>query len=86
MTDERDRWQAFTDTAKQLALEEPPTARPAPPKVRLAALPLVKRRVASEDEERPDSAVREIPAELASRDPRSADTPVPPLEVDTDLE
>lgn len=98
MANERDDWLSYADTNKQVALAEDLRKGPAPPapkKVPLAALPLEKRR-APDDEERPDSAIREIPAKLSPRDPRADEEraegdpadedSVPPLDFDTDLE
>ena len=94
---ERDGWLGWADTAKQLAFVEdvaPPTAPASPPpkKVALAALKMAKSAQAPSDEERPDSAIREIPAALSPADPRAEPEPttdpdsVPPLDVAIDLD
>ncbi|MCA9607316.1 MAG: hypothetical protein KC619_17040 [Myxococcales bacterium] len=85
MTNERDEWLAYADTAEQVALTEAPSAAQAAKKIPLAAVPIVKTR-RGDVEPAPSSDIREIPATLSHRDPRADEDSVPPLAVDTDLD
>jgi len=87
MDDRRDSL-AYADTVKHVALSKDEPAEPTrenPRGVRLAAVAITKR-PEGEDERRPDSAIREIPATASPSDPRVEGEPVPPLEVETDLD
>jgi len=75
---EREKWLAYADTEKQVALAEPARPRRKTP---LAVLPLEKA-----GPERPESAIREIPASLSPDDPRSDESKVPPLDLEVDLD
>ena len=83
MVNERDAWFAYADTVEHVPV---PKEQESSGKVKLAALTLEKAKPESNENGPPASAIREIPAQLTARDARTDKSPIPPLEIEVDLD